>query len=400
MLIYEFIDDSVKNNMILNKFPTADEFYKTYWGRKPFVVRGAVDQEVFSDLIDGDTLAGLALEEDIKSRIVITESDAAQWACHHGPFAAEHFSSLGDRNWSLLVQNVEQYHTDTAKLLRSFDFSPRWLMDDIMVSYSTPGGSVGSHTDSYHVFLVQGMGCRQWTIGRTPVQNEDCIDGLDLKVLKAGVEGNSVEVSIGDVIYIPPHFAHEGVTQEEAMTFSVGFLGPKISEMLVEYGDYLEQQELHNKRYLGQGLDACSAAFEIDPDAQNLLRSDLVAALQSDDFSRWLAVYFSTPTHDDIESMGARDKPFLSAELLACLQEGQVLYRPEHIKISMTTSSDGGINLAVYGAVVETDVAHNKLIHWLNQNSTISMKDFDLLGDQDKLMRLLTYLYNQNVLFF
>jgi len=388
--------------MILDSFPSAAEFYRTYWGKKPFIVRGFIPPALIESLIDADSLAGLALEEDIKSRIVITAPEGGEWACEHGPFEEERFATLGEKNWSLLVQNVEQYHVDAAKLLPAFHFSPRWLMDDIMVSYSTAGGSVGPHTDSYHVFLVQGMGRRKWTVGRTATQNAECIEWLDLKVLKSGVKGTEVDVGIGDVIYIPPHFAHEGITIEEAMTFSVGFLGPKLSELLVEYGYYLEQMDQRNARYSGQGLNADSAGFVIAPDARDSLQNDLVNTLRSDDFSIWLAEYFSTPSHDDIENIKMRDKPLSDQELLQNLQDGKRLYRPEHIKLSMTTSSDGVLNLAVYGTAVPTSPAHDQLVHWLNQNqnTVLSLRGIEALGDQDALMTLITYLYNQNILFF
>ncbi len=386
--------------MILDTFPSAEEFYKTYWGQKPFVVRSAIDQALFEGMIDGDSLAGLALEEEIKSRIVITAPEGGKWTCEHGPFEEDRFGTLGEENWSLLVQNVEQYHTDTAKLLQNFHFAPRWLMDDIMVSYSTVGGSVGPHTDSYHVFLVQGMGRRKWTIGQSPVQNEDYIEGLDLKVFKGSVSGVEIEVGIGDVIYIPPHFAHEGITTQEAMTFSVGFLGPKLSELMAQYGYYLEQMDQGNKHYAGAGLDVESAGFAISPGAQERIQNDLINALCSDDFSIWLAAYFSMPSHDDVENIEARDEKLSNQDLLERLQDGQNLYRPEHIKLSMTISPDGTVNLAAYGAALPTSPAHNKFLHWLNQNNTLSMQDIEALGDQDALMTFITYLYNQNILFF
>jgi len=287
--------------LILDKFPTTDEFYKTYWGQKPFLVRGAVAANLFNDFIDGDTLAGLSLEEDVKSRIVTTAPEGGKWSCQHGPFEEDHFSGLGDKNWSLLVQDVEKYHPDTAKLLNSFDFLPSWLLDDIMVSYSAKDGSVGPHTDSYHVFLVQGMGKRLWTVSDTPIENEECIEGLDLKVFKEGVHGKAVEVTIGDVIYIPPHFAHEGITLDHAMTFSIGFLGPKMSELFIEYGYYLEANELHNKRYEGQGLSSESVSHIIPTQAQETIKSDLLSTLKTPSFSEWLVEYFSKDSEDDLD---------------------------------------------------------------------------------------------------
>jgi 50S ribosomal protein L16 3-hydroxylase len=386
--------------MILEQFPSIDEFYQIYWNKRPFVVRGGVDVDVFQDLIDGDSLAALSLEEEVKSRIVVTAPEGNKWACDHGPFDENYFSTLKETHWSLLVQNVEQYHPNTAKLLHDFHFAPRWLMDDIMVSYSAPGGSVGPHTDSYHVFLVQGQGRRQWTIGRDPIKNGDCIEGLDLKVLKNGVEGETVEVTMGDVIYLPPHFAHEGTTIEEAMTFSIGFLGPQLSEMMIEYGHYLEEQEKLNTRYSGENLNAQSSGFMISSDEQGVMRGDLIDAIKADDFTAWLATYFSTPTYDDVENIDPRVKALSFDEIFKQLKEGEHLYCPNHVKLSITNKSDETFNLSVYGALFQLSKAHEDFILWLSEGKIIELEDIKTLGGADLLCEIITILYNKNVLFF
>lgn len=384
--------------LILNEFPSDVEFYKTYWGRKPFVVRGGIGKDVFEDIIDGDMLAGLSMEDDVKSRLVVTAPEGNKWSCEHGPFEEERFSTLGEENWSLLVQNVEQYHTETADLLRYFNFSPRWLLDDIMVSYSAKGGTVGPHTDSYHVFLVQGIGRRIWRVGEAPVENEDCIDGLDLKVLKDGVKGDDIEATMGDVIYIPPHFAHEGKTLETAMTLSVGFLGPKMSELFIEYGHYLEGKETSDKRYSGQGLEAESAHFFISGETQKNVRGALIDSLNSDDFSVWLTEYFSTPT--DADDGTRREDDLTEAELIEALKSGETLIRPEYIKLCITATPDGGLTLAVYGQSIPTNKEHNKLISWLGENNRFTFEDLQTLGSIDKLIEPVTYLYNHSALNF
>ncbi len=386
--------------MILDKFPSTEEFYATYWGKKPFVVRGAVETAIFEDLIDGDMLAGLAMEEDIKSRIVVTSPDTGACKCHHGPFVESRFSELGEKNWCLLVQNVEQYHTETAKLLKYFHFSPRWLMDDIMVSCSAAGGTVGPHTDSYHVFLVQGMGKRDWKISYDPVIGQGHIEGMDLKVLQDDYEGETVTVGMGDVIYIPPHFAHSGVTVEEALTFSVGFLCPKISEMMVEYGHYLEGLDLQEARYCGDGLDAGSSGFSMGGATVRAIQNDLVQTLQSSDFSIWLARYFSTPTHDEVGNIMPREHPLSDTDLMKALEEGCILYRPEHVKIAITPAAEGVLNLAVYGESIDISAAHEVLLTWLNDYCEISLQDIESLGDRDEMMGIIMKLYHLNVLDF
>ncbi len=285
--------------MILNKIPSAQDFYATYWNKKPFIVRGAIEASAFEHVIDGDHLAGLSLEEDIKSRIIKTLPEKNAWSCEYGPFEEELFAQLGEENWSLLVQNVEEYHPNTVNLLPFFDFAPQWLMDDIMVSYSTKGGSVGPHIDSYHVFLVQGSGKRRWKVGSSPIENAEYIPAQDIKVLKYPFDGEEVETTIGDVIYIPPNFAHQGTTLEESLTFSIGFLGPKVSDLLIEYGHHLEQVDRRNPRYSGAGLTTQCAGFSIHKKAETTLQTNLVNAIQSEEFSLWLAEYFSKSPDED-----------------------------------------------------------------------------------------------------
>ncbi len=378
--------------MILETFPSAEEFYKTYWGKKPFIVRGFIPDAAIDDLVDGDTMAGLALEDEVKSRIITNNPAGNDWSCEHGPFAEERFDDLGDRDWSLLVQNVEQYHTDTADLLQYFQFSPRWLIEDIMVSYSAPGGSVGPHTDSYHTFLVQGIGKRTWKISAEQI-NDDCyIDNPDMKVLQNGFEGEVFEVTSGDVIYMPPFFGHEGKTIEAAMTFSVGFLGPKLSDILSEYAHYLEENEALNKRYLGENLDAKSAAFSIAPKAQEAMRGDVLSCFQSDDFAKWMAAYFSTPAHDTIEGMEDEDNDLSYDALCKALQNGAALYRPEHVKLAITNASSGDYNLAAYGGSIIIGAAYSDLIAKLSAGKSITIEDI-----QEDMMKIIHTLYDHNI---
>ncbi len=384
--------------MILDTFPSPEEFYKTYWGKKPFIVRGFIPANLIDDLVDGDTLAGLALEDDIKSRIITNSAAGNDWTCEHGPFDEDRFDDIGEQNWSLLVQNVEQYHTDTADLLKHFQMSPRWLMDDIMVSFSAPGGSVGPHTESYHTFLVQGIGRRTWKISDQRVDDDRYVDNPHVKVLEHGFEGETYEVTTGDVIYMPPFFGHEGKTIEAAMTFSVGFLGPKLSEMLGDYAQYLEENEALNTRYLGEDLSPDSASFTIGEQTQKTIKDEAISAINSDNFSVWVTTYFAKPTHDDVENIEEREDELSGNDLLEALRSGETLHRSEHVKLSITASSNGGFNLSVYGEIIPVPASQVTLIEHLNTAQDINYGDLDAFGDKDDAIDLITMLYNKNAL--
>ncbi|MEH6405500.1 MAG: cupin domain-containing protein, partial [Sneathiella sp.] len=292
-------------SFILDTLPTAKEFFQEFWNKKPFVVRGMIPKEFIGTLIDEDHLAGLSMEEEVKSRLVRKGEKQSDWTCDHGPFKEKVFAELGEEDWSLLVQNTDRYHDETAELLKYFNFCPRWLLDDIMVSFSPKGGTVGAHTDSYHVFLVQGKGERRWKVANEAIQNEDYVEDIPLKILKTSFEGEDITVTEGDVIYIPPRFAHQGVSLKPSLTYSVGFLGPSLSEMLIEFGHYIEEHHFDIPRYLGQNLSETAVPFHVAPDHIDDLKMFMTDVFGQDYFTKWLTQYFSSPVqnfeddHDD-----------------------------------------------------------------------------------------------------
>jgi 50S ribosomal protein L16 3-hydroxylase len=316
---------------ILDAMPSIMDFYAQYWNKQPFLVQNAIDQTVMDGLITPDELAGLSMEETARARMVSRQD----WACQFGPFTEEDFNTAGKPPWSLLVQDVEQFHPDTAKLLRAFNFAPRWLMDDVMVSFSTKGGGIGGHVDSYHVFLVQGQGSRRWTISRDPVIDEKYIEGLDLKILKDPVDGNDVEVTSGDVLYIPPHFAHEGTTLDDALTFSVGFLGPKLSELYDDYSQHLTDHDALDRRYTGDGLNADSSGFCLSIDAVDTLRDQLSHSLNTPAFSEWLASFFTGSAGEGTEQYNERADLLSLADFTEALQAGAGLIKPAYVKFAL-----------------------------------------------------------------
>lgn len=326
---------------ILDAMPSATDFYGNYWNRRPFVVRGAVGEDVMAGLISADELAGLSMEDAPQSRMVTTGGNHQDWSCHFGPFTEEDFKASGDTGWTLLVQNVEQFHPDTAALLRYFDFAPRWLIDDIMVSFSVKGGSVGPHMDSYHVFLVQGQGERRWKVGRQVITDDIYLEGLDLKILKDNLDGDEIDLNCGDVLYVPPRFGHEGTTLDDALTFSVGFLGPKLSDLFGSYGAYLSERKDLDQRYVGDLLDTDSAGAEISHCAVDNLRESLGRHLNTDAFTRWLVEFFTESGHEGFGNYTERDVVLTGEEFRARLNNGGGLIKPAYVKFAVTASPSG-----------------------------------------------------------
>ena len=108
------------------------EFIERYWQKRPVVLKRGFSN--FVDPISPDELAGLAMENEVDSRLVSHQD--GKWQVSHGPF--ESYDHLGENNWSLLVQAVNHWHEPTAALMRPFRALPDWRMDDLMISFSVP----------------------------------------------------------------------------------------------------------------------------------------------------------------------------------------------------------------------------------------------------------------------
>ena len=211
---------------------TAEEFIEHYWQKKPLLIRSAfTDTETW---VDADTLAGLALEEDVESRIVSGHADLGKdaWQLQLGPFDESIFSQLGQKNWTLLVQAVDHYLPDMAQLMPWFDFIPAWRQDDIMASYSVPGGSVGPHFDQYDVFLLQSSGTKTWHVGDVCDEDSTLLKNCPLSILEQFNSQQSWTLEPGDMLYVPSNKSHFGVADSEGITLSVGFRSPSTQEFL------------------------------------------------------------------------------------------------------------------------------------------------------------------------
>ena len=211
-------------------------FLERHWQKAPLLIPGGVTDIGF--LPSPEELAGLACEEDVESRLVSGDS-VNGWRVREGPFEEADFLALPEAGWTLLVQDVDKHLPDVAPLLEAFGFLPRWRLDDLMISYAAPGGSVGPHIDAYDVFLLQGDGARTWEL--------DCAPGVaprredsELDVLARFEPNKCWSVQSGDIIYLPPGVAHFGHSDQPSMTCSVGFRAPSASEMFATTARWLE----------------------------------------------------------------------------------------------------------------------------------------------------------------
>lgn len=210
------------------------EFLARYWQRAPLLMRGAASG---LEHPGPDLLASLALDEAVESRL-IQGAGHGPYQLREGPFEAEDFQRLPERDWTLLVQSVDHYLTEVSLLLDSFDFLPGWRLEDIMISYAAEGGSVGPHFDRYDVFLVQARGRRRWQLGPTCDQSTPQRNQGGLSTLGEMPVTEEHLLAPGDVLYLPPGLAHWGIAEDsDCVTWSVGFRAPDIGELLLRVAE-------------------------------------------------------------------------------------------------------------------------------------------------------------------
>ncbi len=197
---------------------TPAQFMKTYWQRKPLLVRQAFPG--FKSPISIPALKKMSRREDVESRLIQREGD--QWQMDCGPFTR--LPKMSDPDWTLLVQSVDIHDDAACALMNQFRFVPDVRLDDLMISFATAGGGVGPHFDSYDVFLIQAHGTRRWQFGQQ--RDLELVDGLPLKILKNFVPNQEFVLEPGDMLYLPPQAAHDGVALDDCMTISVGFRAP------------------------------------------------------------------------------------------------------------------------------------------------------------------------------
>lgn len=227
---------------------TAKQFLRGYWQKKPLLIRQALPD--FASPYSPEELAGLACEEEIESRIITTtDNKDCPWQLRNGPFLESDFATLGEKNWTLLVQDCQRYSSEVAALLTHFNFIPQWRLDDIMISYATEGGSVGPHIDQYDVFLIQGKGERRWQIDSKAISEDNLYAGCELDILKDFTPDEEWVLSPGDMLYLPPQLAHYGVAMNDCMTLSVGFRAPSHQEMVTAYLDDMYQHVDQKQRF-------------------------------------------------------------------------------------------------------------------------------------------------------
>jgi 50S ribosomal protein L16 3-hydroxylase len=287
---------------------TPARFLRRHWQKRPLFVRAAFapDKKIAGER----ELLALAARDDVESRIV--ERHGRRWQTQHGPFAAARPKA---RDWTILVSGVNLHDRAADRLLRRFGFVPQARLDDLMVSYATPGGGVGPHVDSYDVFLLQGPGRRRWTVWGPSQKTYLC--------------------EPGDLLYLPPGIRHDGVALEPCFTYSVGFRAPRGAELAAAFLDWLNERGLPDARYRDPGLTPTAAPARL-PRAMVDYASRALARIRWSpaDVATFLGEYLTLPKAHVVFRAAPATGPWLRLD-----PKTQLLYRGTRFFINGETFS-------------------------------------------------------------
>lgn len=277
------------------------DFLQNYWQKRPLLIRNALID--FEHPLDADELAGLALEDDIESRII--EQSSGKWILSHGPFHENSFAR--EPPWTLLVQAVDHVLPDVAQLRKLVDFIPAWRVDDVMISYATDGGGVGPHYDNYDVFLLQGSGERVWSLGQQCDESSPLVDHDELRILSDFKTVQEYTLSAGDILYVPPGVAHRGVAKGDCITYSIGFRAPRVTELLSRFTDAALEKIDTDSFYTDPQISSNARAGEISSHSIQSAKDQLLAALTAQTDDRWFGELVTEPKYDTEMSAAPTD---------------------------------------------------------------------------------------------
>ena len=312
---------------------TPAQFLRDYWHKKPLLIRQAIPG--FKPLLSLAALADLAKKNHIESRL-ITLVDG-QWEMQHGPLEA--LPPASQREWTMLVQGVNLVDKRADALLRQFRFVPDARLDDLMISYASDGGGVGPHVDSYDVFLLQAHGKRRWRIGAQT--DLSLVDGLPLKILANFTPTEEFVLEPGDMLYLPPHYAHDGVAEGECQTYSIGFRSPSYQELGEAFLQFMADSIDLPGRYADPALEPATSPAEIPRHMLATITEEMnKVRFTEEDVTIFVGEHLSEPKHNVFFTGPAKALTMGRFCDAACKKgvvlslKTQMLYRGKHVFIN------------------------------------------------------------------
>lgn len=271
----------------------ADTFLRKFWQRKPLLIRNAFPG--FTAPLTRAEIFELASREEAESRLIVNRDD--MWSLEHGPFSRKQLRAVADAKWTVLIQDTQHFSREAHQLLAAFNFIPHARIDDLMVSFANKGGGVGPHFDSYDVFLLQGEGQRRWQISAQ--RDLRLTEGVPLKILANFKPEQEWVLKTGDMLYLPPGYAHHGVAESDCVTWSIGFRAPGRQELAHAYLDFVRDEIELSGNYEDRGLKPAAAPGTIDAEMEHrmvAMLNDVTKTMASTSLQRrFLGRYLTEP---------------------------------------------------------------------------------------------------------
>lgn len=277
---------------ILGNMP-SETFFKEYWEKKPLFIKNALKNT--QSFAEAEDLLELSYDQDFESRLVIQGKTEKDFSVEHGPFTPKKFKDLKDKKWTLIAHNLNLLAPEFFELEKSLQFLPNYLFDDVMATYGKEGSTVGAHIDNYNVFILQGQGKRKWQLQLNP--NKDFIEGLDIKILQEFKSDIEYELEPGDLLYIPPHVAHYGVTLEESISYSLGLKSLDHDKILNHYSTWL-LSEFNSDGFIELDYDSSISKSPFEADEKTFLKvKDYILSSFSDEekMREWYLNFLTSP---------------------------------------------------------------------------------------------------------
>jgi 50S ribosomal protein L16 3-hydroxylase len=306
---------------------TPAQFMRHYWQRQPLLVRSS--RTTLSTLPSRAQLFALAALEDVESRLV-ARTPRGRWTLQHGPFTRRSLPALSEPRWTLLVQGVDLHDEAVHALLREFRFLPCTRVDDVMISWASKDGGVGPHVDSYDVFLLQTRGRRRWRISK---QRDLALDNrAPLKILRRFVPTREHVLEPGDLLYLPPGWAHEGVAlDDDCITCSIGMRSPQRGALAAEIAQRLADAAVDPGLYRDAGQPATATPASIQPRLAAFAAEAVQKLVTRDAVARALGEVLSEPkAHVWFRRNASRWR----AGAMALDRQTRMLYDTRHVFIN------------------------------------------------------------------
>lgn len=377
---------------------TQQQFLDEYWQKKPLLIRQAFAD--FQSPISVEELAGLACEEDIESRLIEEKGKSGPWQVTSGPLSESIFDDLPATHWTFLVQDVDKHVPELQNLIDPFRFIPDWRRDDLMVSYAVEHGSVGPHTDGYDVFLLQAKGTRRWQISDEVVKDAALIAGLGVKIMQEFTPDHVWDLQPGDLLYLPPYFAHHGVALNDCMTFSVGFSAPTKVDMLDAAVTAMMEQELGGNIYSDPNLSVAQHSHEISQQAVAEIKQLMHDAIEEATpvISTALGRFVTNTKNSllDFAEENLTDLPNIE-QLSSLFEQGNVLEKSRYYRFAWIKNDRGG-QLFFAGETYDLDNVAD--LQTLSESNLITSKQWQQLSKNTQAVDLLCHLIAEGAWFW